>query len=195
VLLRGSARPRIGRYLLDTGYPVVASTRLGVVTDTATPPADHATHDPADRFVVSAPHRELLDQVLDKWSLAVLDRLCERPTRFAELRRVIPAVTQKSLTTTLRRLERNGVVERVVLSTRPVAVEYRITPLGKTMRAPVDVLLAWAAEHMPAIEAARDRFDDETDGIVDVGDAILRPRALATDPAVAVVPLPGSVEA
>ncbi|MBF5030391.1 helix-turn-helix transcriptional regulator [Micromonospora sp. ANENR4] len=110
---------------------------------------------------VDAPHRELLDQVLDKWSLSVLNELCERPCRFNELRRAIPAVTQKSLTATLRRLERNGIVERHVVATRPVAVEYRITPLGKTLRAPVDVLLDWADAHMAQIERARRAFDDE----------------------------------
>ncbi|WP_407319237.1 helix-turn-helix domain-containing protein [Isoptericola halotolerans] len=108
---------------------------------------------------IDAPHRELLDQVLDKWSLAVLDELCERPCRFNELRRAIPAVTQKSLTGTLRRLERNGVVAREVVSTRPVAVRYAITPLGKTLRHPVDVVLEWASEYMPAIESARSAFD------------------------------------
>ncbi|MFD4295138.1 winged helix-turn-helix transcriptional regulator [Rhodococcus sp. NPDC058532] len=109
---------------------------------------------------VTAPHRELLDQVLDKWSLAVCNELCESPHRFNELRRAIPAVTQKSLTATLRRLERNGIIERTVIGSRPVAVEYRMTPLGKTLRHPVDVLLAWADEHLPAIESARTRFDD-----------------------------------
>lgn len=109
---------------------------------------------------ISAPHRELLDQVLDKWSLAVLGELCERPTRFNDLRRAIPTVTQKSLTATLRKLERNGIVERHVIESRPVAVEYRITPLGKTMRAPIDVLLTWATEYMPRIERARDEFDE-----------------------------------
>ncbi|MDX5456986.1 helix-turn-helix domain-containing protein [Micromonospora tulbaghiae] len=110
---------------------------------------------------IDAPHRELLDQVLDKWSLSVLNELCERPCRFNELRRAIPAVTQKSLTATLRRLERNGIVERHVVATRPVAVEYRITPLGKTLRAPIDVLLEWADAHMGQIERARRAFDDE----------------------------------
>lgn len=113
------------------------------------------------RFEVDFPHRELLDQVLDKWSLLVLNELCERPLRFAQLRRVIPAVTPKSLTATLRRLERNGILERVVLGTRPVAVEYRITPLGKTFRAPVEGILQWAADYMPLIEQARERFDEE----------------------------------
>ncbi|CNF75496.1 HxlR family transcriptional regulator [Mycobacterium tuberculosis] len=112
---------------------------------------------------IEAGHRELLDQVLDKWSLSVLSELCERPCRFNELRRAIPAVTQKSLTATLRRLERNGVVERQVTSTRPIAITYRITPLGKTLRNPFDVLLAWTSEHMPAIERARDAFDARED--------------------------------
>jgi DNA-binding HxlR family transcriptional regulator len=41
-----------------------------------------------------------------------------------------------------------------------VAVEYRISPLGKTLREPIDALLAWATTHLPEVEAARDRFDD-----------------------------------
>jgi DNA-binding HxlR family transcriptional regulator len=116
---------------------------------------------PADpgELTITSPHRELLDQVLDKWSLAVLNELCDRPSRFNDLRRAIPTVTQKSLTSTLRRLERNGIVQRELLSSRPVAVEYRITPLGKTLRHPVDVLLGWADKHMPDIENARTRFD------------------------------------
>ncbi|MGC9381265.1 winged helix-turn-helix transcriptional regulator [Streptomyces sp. MH13] len=108
---------------------------------------------------IDAPHRELLDQILDKWSLDVLNELCERPCRFNELRRAIPQVTQKSLTATLRRLERNGVIEREVVSTRPVAVRYRITPIGKTLRHPIDVLLEWASQNMPAIADAREAFD------------------------------------
>jgi len=121
------------------------------VTDTATP---------AERLAVGAPHRELLEQVLDTWSMQVLEHLCEGPARFNDLRRAIPAVTAKSLTATLRRLERNGIVGRAVISTRPVAVEYAITPLGKTLREPVDALLAWTSAHLAEVEAARDRFDD-----------------------------------
>ena len=116
-------------------------------------------------FGLSLVQLGLLDQVLDIWSLSVLNELCERPSRFNELRRAVPEVTQKSLTGTLRRLERNGIVEREVTSTRPVAVTYRITPLGKTLRRPVDVLLEWAEQNMPHIEAARDRFDEELDRV------------------------------
>lgn len=113
---------------------------------------------------VTPEQRELLDQTLDKWSLQVLDALCERPRRFNELRRAVPA-TQKSLTATLRRLERNGMVERLVVSTRPVAVEYRISPLGRTLQDLVDALIGWSATHLPAVRAARARFDEDVDRV------------------------------
>lgn len=111
---------------------------------------------------LTAAHRELLDQVLDKWSLQVLDKLCERPRRFNELRRAIPVVTQKSLTATLRRLERNGMVERAVVSSRPIAVEYRISALGTTLQELIDALLRWTTVNMARVESARARFDEQT---------------------------------
>ena len=116
---------------------------------------------PEHELLAVAAHRELLGQVLDKWSLSVLTELCESPCRFNDLRRAIPEVSQKSLTSTLRRLERNGIIERVLLSARPVAVQYRITPLGKTAREPIDALLLWASTNLADIEKARNDFDDE----------------------------------
>lgn len=116
--------------------------------------------DQPDLLEITAPQRELLDQVLDKWSLQVLDKLCEQPLRFNGLRRAIPVVTQKSLTATLRRLERNGMVERVVTSSRPVAVEYRISALGRTLQDLIDALLRWTSAAMPDVERARERFDE-----------------------------------
>ncbi|MFM9369927.1 winged helix-turn-helix transcriptional regulator [Streptomyces sp. Da 82-17] len=120
--------------------------------------------EPEPELRTTPTHRELLDQVLDKWSLSVLGELCERPCRFNELRRAVPQVTQKSLTATLRRLERNGVVEREVVPSRPVAVRYRITPLGKTLRPPVEALLAWADAHLPAVHRAREAYDEREFG-------------------------------
>jgi DNA-binding HxlR family transcriptional regulator len=138
---------------MSTWYPKGTSTTLGVMHETASPEAEF--------LEVTAPHREFLDQVLDKWSLQVMDVLCEKPLRFNELRRAIPTVGQKSLTATLRRLERNGMVERVVLATRPVAVEYRIAPLGRNIQDLVDALLRWTTINMPDVEKARERFDSE----------------------------------
>lgn len=106
-------------------------------------------------------YRDLLDEILDKWSLQILDVLCEGPLRFNDLRRAIPQVTQKSLTTALRRLERNGMVERVVIGTRPVAVQYRISSLGRTLQDLIDDLFRWTAATLPEVQRARRRFDLE----------------------------------
>ena len=70
-------------------------------------------------------------------------------------------MTQKSLTAALRRLERNGMVERVITNSRPIAVEYRITPLGKTLQELIDALLRWTTVNMPDVQRAREQFDDE----------------------------------
>jgi len=75
----------------------------------------------------------------------------------------VPDVSPKSLTTTLRRLERNGMVERAVLPTRPVAVEYRLTPLAHSVQTLIDALYRCTTTSLPAVTAARTTFDtDET---------------------------------
>ncbi|MCJ1700276.1 helix-turn-helix transcriptional regulator [Rathayibacter festucae] len=127
--------------------------------DDTEPAAPTAAPTVTELLQVDAPHRELLDELLDKWSLQVLDQLCERPLRFNELRRAVPAVGQKSLTATLRRLERNGMISRVVLESRPIAVEYRISPIGDTLNELVDALLRWTDRQLPAVQAARARYD------------------------------------
>lgn len=96
---------------------------------------------------LDAAARQLLDDIFDKWSLLVLDELCSSPRRFNELRRSLPAVTAKSLSQALRRLEDNGIVERRVLSTRPLAVEYAVTAPGRTLEEPLQVVLAWVVAH------------------------------------------------
>lgn len=108
--------------------------------------------------------RELIDQVLDKWSLSILAVLCDGPRRFNELRREIPDVTQKSLAQTLKRLERNGIVERRVLDTRPFAVEYGVTALGLTLERPLRVLSQWASNNIEAVHLARARYDADEPG-------------------------------
>ncbi|GAA8854479.1 hypothetical protein DUHN55_47050 [Helicobacter pylori] len=64
------------------------------------------------------------------------------------------------MSSTLRRMERNGILIRTVISTRPVAVEYDISPLGNTLREPVDALIIWVAENAKAVEHARAEYDD-----------------------------------
>jgi DNA-binding HxlR family transcriptional regulator len=111
------------------------------------------------RFAVDCPSRLLFDQIADKWSMMILTVLDGGPQRFNAIRRRLEGVTQKALTQCLRRLERNGLVERHVIASSPVAVEYQITPLGRTLQAPFKALYAWTLQNMEAVERARSAFD------------------------------------
>ena len=92
-------------------------------------------------------------------AILIVSALCERPLRFNALRRRIEGVTQKALTQALRRLERNGMVERAVIASSPVAVEYRSTALGRSLKEPLAALHAWAVAHGEEVMAARAAFD------------------------------------
>lgn len=110
-------------------------------------------------FSATCPSRELFDQIAGKWSMMVLTVLDGGPQRFNVIKRHLEGITQKALTDCLKRLERNGLVERRVLPTSPVGVEYEITPLGRTLQPPFKALYAWTMEKMPAVEEARRNFD------------------------------------
>ena len=103
--------------------------------------------------------RTLLDQIADKWSVLILAALCDGPLRFNALRRSLDGITQKALTQSLRRLERNGIVARRVITASPVAVEYRITPLGRTLEQLFQALHAWTVDYLPEVERARQEYD------------------------------------
>ncbi len=105
------------------------------------------------------PSRFLLEQIADKWSVLVLGALCDKPLRFNEIKRSLEGITQKALTQCLRKLERNGIVARRVLTFSPIAVEYHITPLGHTLKEPFQALYRWTVEYLPEVAKARDAFD------------------------------------
>lgn len=108
---------------------------------------------------VNCPQRLLLDEIMDKWSVFILTVLNKEPLRFNEIRRRLNGVTQKALTQSLRRLERNGLLAREVLPVSPIAVEYRITPLGRDLQTPFMALYAWTNNHLTEVELARQHFD------------------------------------
>ncbi|MDP2699871.1 helix-turn-helix domain-containing protein [Thalassospira sp.] len=111
------------------------------------------------KFADSCPARPIFDQISDKWSMMVLAVLDNGPLRFNEIRRRLEGVTQKSLTHCLRRLERNGLVERRVVPISPVRVEYEITGLGRTLQPALEALYGWIISHMPEVRQAQDMFD------------------------------------
>ena len=104
--------------------------------------------------------RALLARLLDKWSLWVLAELCsDGPLRFSRLLERLQGVSQKSLTATLRALERDGLVTRTVVVQVPIRVDYAATELAKTLVQEVQPIWLWGVANLPALEANRRRFD------------------------------------
>src|SRR5207248_7593256 len=104
------------------------------------------------------PSREVLDRIADKWTALIILALSEAGTmRYGELQRRIGGISQKMLTQTLRSLEDDGLVERVVYPVVPPMVEYSLTPLGRTLTEPLEAICHWAEKHLPELEAARAR--------------------------------------
>jgi len=102
---------------------------------------------------------DVLSRVGDKWSVLVVELLSDGPVRFNELRRLIGNISQKMLTTTLRGLERDGLVTRTVYPTIPPRVDYELTSLGRELQAPVKALAVWARANIGRINESRIRFD------------------------------------
>lgn len=105
------------------------------------------------------PSRQVLDLIADKWTAIVIYCLSKGTRRYSELQREIGGISQKMLTQTLRSLERDGIVSRMVYPVVPPMVEYSLTPLGETLIEPLCQLCKWAETHIPEVEAARDRYD------------------------------------
>lgn len=106
-----------------------------------------------------APVRHLLQKIGGKWQVLIVSHLEPGPKRFSDLKRDIGGVTQKSLTAALRELERDGLIERTVTPTIPPRVDYALTPLGRTLLAPLNALTSWAVENECAVAQARLRYE------------------------------------
>ena len=111
-------------------------------------------------YRADCPSRIILDQIADKWSMMVLEVLRE-PRRFNAIKRRLDGVTQRVLTQTLRKLERNGMVNRKVLDGRVLGVEYSLTPLGQSLQGPFSILFEWTMGNMEAIQNCRRRYDEQ----------------------------------
>lgn len=109
-------------------------------------------------FNANCQSRVIFDQISDKWSMMILVVLKE-PRRFNVIKRRLGGITQRVLTQTLRRLERNGIVIRRVLLGQVLGVEYSLTPLGQSLEAPLRALYLWTVENMDTIVDAQEEYD------------------------------------
>lgn len=113
----------------------------------------------------SAPEHEdcglrlILDRLGEKWTVMTIAELVSGPRRYNDLERSLIGITQRMLTLTLRRLERDGMVSRSVEATNPPSVTYTLTTQGKSFAALVTGLVDWARQHKGAILSSHEEFD------------------------------------
>ena len=107
------------------------------------------------------PVRNVIARFGNKWGFLVLLDINEHGTiRFNELHRVIPDISTRILSSTLRTLEADDLIVRKVYPEIPPRVEYSLTPMGKELIPIVQELTAWASKNLPTIMKHRQQFEE-----------------------------------
>lgn len=107
--------------------------------------------------------REIVTQISEKWTLWTMSVLARAgvPMRFSRVMESVEGISQKSLTKTLRQLERGGLVTRVVFPEVPPRVEYQITKLGEELLIQLHPVWLWTVANVKRFEVARSKFAGE----------------------------------
>lgn len=88
----------------------------------------------------------------DKWKVLILRELIGGTKRFGELKKSISSISQKMLTQQLRKMEKDGLVERKVYAEVPPRVEYSLTEVGLSLKPVLDSLWAWGEQYKRKME-------------------------------------------
>ena len=113
-----------------------------------------------DPLFSQCPVRNVLSRIGDRWSLLVLLALHDKAEamRFSDLCKTIPDVSQKMLTSTLRKLEADDLLSRTIYPEVPPRVEYKLTKRGKTLIPLLNQLVDWSLDNMDAIIRHREKY-------------------------------------
>lgn len=105
-----------------------------------------------DPLYPTCPIRNVINRMSDKWSLLILSTLNRNEKmRYKELNVAIPDISQKMLSSTLKRLEEDKLINRKMYAEIPPRVEYSLTKSGKEFMPAVDMMVNWALEHFEEI--------------------------------------------
>lgn len=85
-----------------------------------------------------------------RWSGAILSALLAERRRYADIKAAVPGLSDTMLAQRLRELEQEGIVDRRVVASSPVRVEYHLTGKGRALAPVVDALTRWAEEWIVA---------------------------------------------
>lgn len=97
-----------------------------------------------------------LDVLSGKWKILILFALLDGTKRFNELRRLIPNVTQRMLTSQLRELEQQHIIVRTVYAEVPPKVEYKLSDIGKTLTPILKQLKKWGSCYLEKVKLQKE---------------------------------------
>ena len=109
---------------------------------------------------------DVVGLVSDKWVVEVLHALRAGDNRYGMMQRAIPEISRKMLTQTLRKLERNGIVDRIDYEENPPRVEYEITEAGDALIKRLTMMCEWSKTYFEDVERARAAYDENNTGWV-----------------------------
>lgn len=111
-------------------------------------------------IIEMCPVRNVIARFGTKWALLTLLLIGEQGVvRFNELNRLIPDVSSRVLSSTLRTLEADGLIDRKVYAVVPPKVEYRLTEVGKSLLPIIQQLTEWAQTNMKKVLTRRKEYE------------------------------------
>ena len=131
----------------------MSDTHINVRSQAALSPCGTAEHEDCGL-------RLILDRLGEQWTVMTLAELSNGPRHYREIERALAGISQRMLTLTLRRLERDGYILRHVKPTAPPSVSYELSDLGRSFATQVASLVKWSSQHKSEIEFAQSTFDD-----------------------------------
>ncbi|WP_322907103.1 helix-turn-helix domain-containing protein [Paenibacillus campi] len=96
-----------------------------------------------------------------KWKPLIIYHLINGSKRTSELRRLIPEITQKMLTTQLRALEKDDIILRNVYGEIPPRVDYELTAYGRGLKPALDLLCYWGEQHLDKVYGDKSKVLDK----------------------------------
>lgn len=104
--------------------------------------------DTNNKLFPSCPVEMTLELISTKWKILIIRELLDGTKRFGELKKNINNISQKMLTSNLREMEKNDLIDRKVYNVIPPKVEYSLTETGKSLKPILDVMSEWGTQYM-----------------------------------------------
>jgi len=89
-----------------------------------------------------------MELIKGKWKAVIICHLNDKSSRFLELQRRLPGVSQKVLTEKLNELVNDNLIEKIVYNQMPPKVEYKLTKSGIELYKILDTLQKWTENYL-----------------------------------------------